>query len=115
MDKLKLRFLEQELKIYIPVLAQAADAVLDQEISKYPIFVAHKQEVEIGIPIIDRAKTKGEWNIHISTLEEFAAKQLIETNRIGEFKTVYKSPTDQLCFFVLSEFGATFNFIPRSN
>lgn len=113
MDKIKLRFLEQELMQFTAILGKAADTVLDQDISNYPIFVAHKQDVEIGIPIIDRSKENSEWNIHISTLEEFVSRSLIDPTKIDDFRKVYKPPTEQLCFFVLSEFGATFNFLPR--
>ncbi|NJL74411.1 MAG: hypothetical protein HC892_04550 [Saprospiraceae bacterium] len=56
---------------------------------------------------------QGNWSINISSLEEFVVKQLIEVHKIDDFRRVYKDPKHHLCFFVLSELGATFNFIPR--
>jgi len=113
MSQLKQRFLEQELQVYIEVLGKAADTVLDQEVTKYPIFVAHQITTDIGIPIIDREQVSGNWSIHLSSLEEFVTKNIVEMEKVDEFRKVYKDPSTEICFFVLSELGATFNFIPR--
>lgn len=113
MSNIQLRFLEQELGQYATALGKAADTVLDNEVSKYPIFIAHQEQIEIGLPIVDREKVSGNWAINVSTLEEFVTKQLIQMDKVDEFRTVYKDPRKHLCFFVLSEFGATFNFLPR--
>ena len=111
---IKLKVLEQEMQTYKPILRKAADSILDQEVSKYPIFVLHQQEVSIGVPIIEKEKVKGNWSVNASSLEEFATKNLIESAKIDNFKKVYKDPKNYLCLFVLSELGATFVFIPRA-
>ncbi len=90
----------------------AGDSIIDQEVSKYPIFVAHQHEVEIGISILDEDKS-GKWKVHASTLEEFVSKQIIEVDKVDSFKTIYKSPKSHCCVFVLSELGAKFIFLPR--
>ncbi|NJL74410.1 MAG: hypothetical protein HC892_04545 [Saprospiraceae bacterium] len=46
-NPLKYRFLEIELISYKEVLGKAADTVLDEDVSKYPIFVAHQEEVQV--------------------------------------------------------------------
>lgn len=112
-DSLQFKILQQELAPYKTFLAQAADAVIDQDVSNYPIFIVHQEEVSAGIPILEREKTGGKWSIHLSSLEEFVTKNLIETEKIDEFKKVYKDSKKQLCLFVLSELGATFIFLPR--
>lgn len=112
-NQLKQRFLEQELKTYIEPLSKAADTVINESVSNYPIFVAHQSSTDIGIPIIDREKVAGNWSINLSSLEEFATKGLIVADKLDDFKALYQSNTKQLCFFVLSELGATFNFLPR--
>ncbi len=104
--------LENELKRYQKVMTEAADIILEQDVTRYPIFVAHQQEVEIGIPI---TKLEGgeKWAIHASSLEEFVSKQIIFPEKIEEFKRNYKEAKDSICIFVLSELGAQFVFIPR--
>ena len=93
-------------------MSSAADSIIDQEVSKYPIFVAHQHEVEIGISILSEDQIS-KWHIHASTLEEFVSKQIIEADKVDSFKTVYKSPRTHSCVFVLSELGAKFIFLPR--
>ena len=105
--------LEKELKPYLEVLEQAVDTILDQEVSDFPIMVVHKGEVEVGIPLVNRAKVAGDWSVNASTLEEFTVKNLITTDKINSFKSLYESHSDQICLFLLSEFGANFVFLNR--
>ena len=79
----KLMIIENELKKFRSVLGKASDTVLDKDVSKYPIFVAHKQEIALGIPLIDRAKSNTNWSINVSSLEEFVTKQLIFEKKKG--------------------------------
>jgi tRNA A58 N-methylase Trm61 len=107
----KLIALEQELKIYVKAMKEAAQIIIDEDVSNYPIFVAHQQEVEIGIQLIKAGDGSGVWNIHASTLEEFVSKNIIFEEKLNEFKSSYKSPGSHVCVFVLSELGATFNYL----
>jgi len=110
----KTQILETELSIYKKMMSQALDMFLDNEISKYPIFVAHQQELEIGILLSDREKVIGNWTIHLSTLEEFVSKQIVNEEKVNDFKATYKSPESYFCVFVLSELGAQFYFFPKA-
>ncbi len=113
-DTEKLFIIEKELRLYTDLLAKASDIILESEVSKYPMFVVHKEEdIEIGIPVIDKFKTNANWSIKASTLEEFAAKRLIAKSKIDTFRKTYKNPKDFLCLFVLSSLGAQFIFLPR--
>ena len=104
--------LEQELKQYTKVMTEASVIIRDQDVSNYPIFVAHQQEVSIGLPIIEKDKHGGLWNIHASTLEEFVVKNIIFEDKVEEFKKNYKDVDNFLCVFVLSELGAKFAYLP---
>lgn len=105
--------LEKELQQYLPILSKASDAILDQDVSDYPIFVLHREGVDIGIPIQSEGSAKG-WMINASTLEEFVTKQLIQTERIDNFKEAYKDSSLFVCLFVVENGGATFVFLPRN-
>jgi len=105
--------LQKELKHYKPMMAQASDTILNQEVSKYPIFVVHQQDVEIGIPIAEKEKVQGNWSINASSMEEFMSKNIIQEIKIDSFKTIFKNPEEFFCLFVLSELGANFIFLPR--
>ena len=105
--------LEKELDIYRKLMSQAADVIRDKDVSEYPIFVAHQQEMEIGMHIYDKKKQGGKWDIHASTLEEFVSRQIIFEDKIDAFKKNYKAPDSHVCVFILSELGAQFIFLPR--
>ena len=111
MDAVKFKKLEEEFESLKPALAKVSDSILDQEVSKYPIFVVHQHDVEVGVEIIDGKDHP--WSVHASSLEEFVSKQLIETHKIDSFRTVFKDPRKYLCLFVLSDLGANFIFLPR--
>ena len=106
--------LEKQLKPYIKMMTQAADTIIDQEVSKYPIMVAHQQELAIGIPLINREENNVIWSIHASTLEEFVSKQIVFEDKVDDFIANYKSQEDYLCLFILSELGAQFIYLPRA-
>lgn len=104
--------LEKELSPYKKILAQASDVILDEGVSKYPIFVIHQQEMDMGVLLI-QAGTKFRWSVNASTLEEFVTKEIIFHEKAQEFIVTYKDPEIYLCLFVLSELGAQFVFLPR--
>ena len=105
--------LQGELKPYLRVLGQAADVILNENVSKYPIFVVHQQELEMGIALIEAAPPALRWSVNASTLEEFVTKNLIFEEKVNDFIKTYKDPDTHLCLFVLSELGAQFIFMPR--
>lgn len=112
-DVEKLMIIKQEIQNLKPFLTLASDKIIEEDVSKYPIFVMHKQEVALGIPLIDKEKHLGRWSINVSSLEEFAVKKLIVDKKIDEFRETYKNPKTHFCVFVLSDMGAQFLFIPR--
>ena len=114
-DPKSLEALEKRLKPFKKMLGQAADTVMVQDVSAYPILVTHNKSIQIGIPLVSSDKMEDGWSIHISTLEEFVAKQLIESNKLESFKNIYKKPSDFLCLFVIEDIGATFVFLPRNS
>ncbi len=104
--------LEKIFKPFKNKMAQAAQTIVEQDISKYPIFVAAKQTLELGIPLILQGEIIEGWAINASTLEEFYAKQLIRTEKVDDFRALYKKHIGELCIFVLDEDNANFIFMP---
>ncbi len=106
--------IEKALAPYQSLMEQAADTILDQEVSVYPIFIVHQLNVEIGVVLVQKEEGGAEWSIHASTLEELVTKQIIQMDKVDNFRQVYKDPRENLCLFTLSEMGATFIFLPRT-
>ena len=105
--------LDEDLKPFRALMAKAADAVLDQEVSSYPIFVVHQHDLEIGIPLVKQGEKGAKWSIHASSLEELATKKIIGMDKVDDFRSIYKDPEAFLCYFIVDEGGATFVFGPR--
>ena len=63
--------------------------------------------------MVDKDTVNGKWSVNASSLEEFVTKQIIQPDKVDNFKSVFKNPESDLCLFVLSELGAKFVFIPR--
>ncbi len=109
----KLLIIEEEMRKYNKILCAASKKILDSKATAYPIFIASKQELNLGIPIIDRIRNSSNWAINASSLEEFVTNELVFKQKVNEFKKTYKSPEENLCLFVLSDLGAQFLFVPR--
>ncbi|CAL6314681.1 unnamed protein product [Bathycoccus prasinos] len=80
-----MRMLEKELEPYSKVLTQAATTIIDSDVSKYPIFVVHQHQMDMGILLIDKEQFKGNWSVNASSLEEFVTKNIIEQDKIDGF------------------------------
>jgi hypothetical protein len=105
--------LNRELTAIKPIMAQAHDLIVAQNVSKYPIFVLHQHEVEIGLSLVEREDGNSVWSVNASTLEELVAKQIMALEQVDNFRDLYRSHRMELCLFVLSELGANFIFLPR--
>lgn len=106
--------LQKDLAPYLSMLGAAADTILDQDVSRYPIFVLHQlEELEIGIPLLQASPPEVRWSVQVSTLEELATKRLIEMGKVDHFRAVYKNAQEFLCLFVLTPTSANFVFLPR--
>ncbi len=103
-----------ELQPHLGLMGQASDAILDQDISSYPIFVVHQYSVDIGIAILQKEVSDSVWSVNVTTLEELATKNIIDMDRVDQFRQVYKNPKTFLCLFLISELGVNFVFIPRN-
>ncbi len=115
-EQMKYSLLEEELRSYKKVLCKAADTIIDERVSSYPIFVVHKGLAELGIPLVKEEEVAGRWSVNASSLEEFVAKRLIREDRVDDFKAVYKDPAEWLCLFVVEdEDRAKFVFLPRED
>lgn len=112
-DSEKYVLLKQELEVYTEIFEKAYEKVLSSSLTKYPIIVVHKEAIDIGIPIVNKAINGGNWNINISWMEEFIAKKLIRPERVDDFQALCDDRANQYCLFVLSNIGAKFIFLPR--
>ncbi len=114
MDSVEYLKLKEEIRPYLKMLREASSTIIEQDVSEHPIFVFHKEYLELGVPLADSNSVSGSWSVRASTLEEFVARQLIGQDRVDSFKSAYKDPEEWFCLFIVqSEQDARFVFIPH--
>jgi len=104
--------LEKDLKLFSESLLEVATEIMVEGLSRYPIFVAHQHQINLGELILDRAELNTEWSIHASTLEEFVEKGVIKEMLKERFISSYKNPNEYMCVFVIVPEGANFVYFP---
>jgi hypothetical protein len=103
--------LKEKLSNWIPVLTEVSDTVVNENISNYPIFVLSKEPLELGLSIA--LKVENSFDIRISTLEEFVAKQIFVQDKIEDFKQAYKGSDLYLCLAILDGEESEILFLPK--
>jgi hypothetical protein len=112
-NKQQLLDIERLLKRYRSTLATAAETIRNENVSNYPIFVASKTAVEIGVVFFPQGQLPDNWLVAASSLEEFHAKKIIDTDKIDDFMQLYRSKPEEICVFTIDTEGASkFIFIP---
>ncbi len=104
----RLNFVIHYLDRYRTLMKKASQAVMDQDVSEFPIFVIHNGAGNLGINIIH----DDELAINISTLEELSTKQLISDDRIRDFIKIYKDPQSYFCLLITLLKKPSFAFLP---
>lgn len=106
--------LEKELQPLKPTMNNAIEAILDQEVTDYPIFIVHQKDLlEMGVPLLKGGSIYSKWSVNASSLEELSTKRIIAQDRIADFREVYKDSATHFCLFVLEDASAKFIFLPR--
>lgn len=88
--------------------------IRDNAVSKYPIFVAFHDPVNLGKPFLKRTVNDTNWNINISILEDLVNKKVIELEKLQAFTKIYKDPEYYFCFLVIGLRKSEFIFVERS-
>jgi hypothetical protein len=105
---------EQCLKSNASYLKECALAVLEDEVTHFPVFIFHKGEVTWGENITPDDED-AEWFVHLSTAEELIKRGIIELEKAKLFVAGYKNPRQFACVLaVAKEQGASFIFYPYS-
>jgi len=115
MDKnreIKLLTLESDIQKIGETLQEASETIINENISNYPLFVAHQHAVAIGIELFDKDQQGINWSFNATTLEEMVAKKIVEVAKLEDFKAIYKSPEEFVCIFILDDDSSEFIFYP---
>ncbi len=106
--------LHDDLEICRDYIRQISTGMVRGDVTKYPIFVAIRGEndVDLGLPIVNRADFDISWNFNASHLEEFVSKGVVIREKANDFIKAYKNPAEFMCVFVAEDDNASFVFMP---
>jgi hypothetical protein len=106
--------LHDDLEICRDYIKQISHGMTKGDVTKYPIFVAMRGEndIDLGLPIVNRADFDISWNFNASHLEEFVSKGVVVREKAKDFIEAYKNPSEYMCVFVAEEGATSFVFMP---
>lgn len=93
-------------------LKEAAYQVIKRGFSKYPIFPISMINQPIGQLLISNSEMDIKWNVYITYLDEFIQRDILDKNKIEDFKKAYKDPDEFCCLFVIDGAFTSFVYIP---
>lgn len=107
-----LKSLSEDIELCKELLSQISQEVIRQEVSRYPIFIAYTETIELGKPVFVKEQYDMNWSFNVSHLEEFVNRDIINDAMTDQFKEVYKDPQTHLCVFVIYNGEGNFVFKP---
>lgn len=104
--------LKVDLEFYKDAIKTVSEEIVKADVSFFPIFIAHKTEIDLGRKILDAEELEAKWDISASLLEEFVAKGFFEEEKLEDFKNAFKDPKTHMCVFAADEKSGHFIFLP---
>lgn len=104
--------LEDFLTEFAGDLLETSRELIEMKLTKFPVYIIHKEAVEVGQVLLDRIELEQPYYISVSTLEEFIDNDYIDTNKRKDFETAYGDPLKQMCLLWVLGDDANFVFFP---
>jgi hypothetical protein len=104
--------LKEDFEANRDLFIRISDEILSNRISRYPVFAASEDPLELGRLILHTERSETNYNYFVTFLEELIQKQVIEKDKIQLFKEHYKNPEVSCCFLLIFSEDAGIVFIP---
>ncbi len=109
-----LRLLRRDFRRVSDTLAHVASLALGDGVTQFPVFVACRQPIALGVLVIDAAQMGLTFSFRISMYEELVKKGLLEAENEKAFKVTFGDPFHKASVLLVEEGHAQFIFIPYS-
>ncbi len=94
--------LREDCAVLQRTFEQASQTIRDENVSRYPIFVLHGEDIfPIGLALVAYRKHGTHYAYNVSTLEEMVSKKIVEMADVDEFRKIYKDPDSFFCFLII--------------
>jgi hypothetical protein len=102
--------LDEDLQQYAGLLRTAVQTIEDQGVSNYPILVVTLEDLQLGIKLFDRMSSQSKWNVYAATLELLIQLQLIDEQKVDEFRQLFHAKRPSVCLLVWMTGSGSFVF-----
>ncbi len=94
------------------VLKEASYQLRMRKISAHPIFALSKEHLPLGKLLIAKEEMNLQWNYYFTYLDDLRGRNVIEEERVEDFKQTYRDPDEYCCLFVVDQDFVNFVYIP---
>jgi hypothetical protein len=108
----ELERLQRDFRQVSHLLRDMTHEVLEQQVSRYPVFVAAQEPVGLGRVVVSAEDFSLRWNFRLTILEELVQKGVVQRDKIVEFREAYKNPVEAACVLGILNNQFAFLFIP---
>jgi hypothetical protein len=108
-----LTLVEQDIKVLKKELNETVKAIEDGGYSKFPILLAHENEIAIAQKVIEKDIYNTNFNFSASTLEEMVTRKIILNEKQEDFKKQMKANATSFCVLLVHPDSMKFIFTPK--
>ena len=105
--------LEGDLKALNKELNETVKAIVDGGYSKFPILLAHAEDIAIAQKVIDKNIHNSTFNFSASTLEEMVTRKIIVEDKKKDFEAKMKANSESFCILLVHPESMRFIFMPK--
>ena len=102
----------QDFIVVSETLKEASYLIRKRGFSDFPIFPISKNPLPIGQLLIGKEELNVNWNYYTTYVDEFVQRNIIDKDKLEDFKNAYKDPDEFCCLFVVDNVFTKFMFIP---
>lgn len=109
----ELQQLQDALNAASEAMKEAALGIVEDDISNFPVFIAHKKPVMLGEPLSSGIEKISDWKLRATTAEELLKIGVIEPEKAKIFVAGYKNFRTHACVLtIFSPQNQSFIFYP---
>ncbi len=110
----KLFQLREDQKKVGTYIKKVSEEIRKNKVSKYPVFIAHKETeaIKLGRIILKQTDILSNYSYNVSLLEEMVQLGFLDKEKALEFTKIFKDPNDYICYFLLTPEDMNFVFVP---
>ena len=108
----QLDILKKQLKGISNELKEVSEEMIQGGFTEIPIFVAHQENAQIGELLFDRHEFGFPYSINATTVERLIELNIIQTDKVQDFKKAGGDPQKHYCVLWLSGPLSNFIFVP---